>query len=189
MSTPLLFPQSDLTLAGCIPRIRQRQDKRDSTGRKLVNNYSSEFLSAYVEWRKSRFEALPLNRKCDSGWYQALSNDHIWHQWFSNGLVQSETMLSRSALAHVYDNLKPKTTGTSLSIESTKRGPLVFRHACNTRFQLKKLIYFFCPQQLAARGRRPTSQPRSARRKICSTPSTATLHRQAQSRELRGQTS
>jgi hypothetical protein len=160
---------------------------------KLVNNlnYSSEFLSTYVEWRKSRFEELqvPLNRKCYSGWYQALSNDHIWHQWFLNGLVQSETMLSRSALAHVYDNLKPKTTGTSLSIESTKRGPLVFRHACNTHVQLKKMIDFFCPQQLAARGQRPTSQPRSARRKFCLTPSIATFHRQAQSRELRGRTS
>ena len=54
-------------------------------------------------------EALPGYRKVD-WWYEAMVREDIWHQWFSNGIVESETMLSRSALAHIYENLKPKTT-------------------------------------------------------------------------------
>ena len=144
--------------------MRHRRTKRDLSDRKLASTQtqSPEFLSKYVEWRNSRLEALPGYRKVD-WWYEAMVREDIWHQWFSNGVVESETMLSRSALAHIYKNLKPKTTVTS---GSTKRGLLFFRRARNAPIQFKKLIDFFCPQQLAARGLRPTSQPRSGRRKI-----------------------
>jgi hypothetical protein len=62
---------------------------------------------------ESRFEALPSTRKCDRGWYQALLNYTSWHQWFLAGIVESATMLSRSTLVHLYDNVKAKTAGTS----------------------------------------------------------------------------
>ena len=103
-------------------------------------------------------EALPENRKCDR-WYQAMVNDNIWHRWFLDGTVESETMLSRSALAHMYDNVKAKTNGTSPSIGSAKRGPLVLHRARNVRIRFKPRIDSFYPLQL--RGRR-TRHPRSA---------------------------
>jgi hypothetical protein len=37
-------------------RKRMREDKRDSSGRKIVMVPSSEFLSKFVEWRKSRLQ-------------------------------------------------------------------------------------------------------------------------------------
>ena len=60
MSSPLL-PPNDLTQVESSPKRprRQRHGRRDSTGRKIIYSYSSEFLSKYVEWRKSRFEARP----------------------------------------------------------------------------------------------------------------------------------
>jgi len=140
MSSPLL-PPNDLTQVESSPKRprRQRHDRRDSTGRKIIYSYhSSEFLSKYVEWRKSRFEALPSTRKCDSGWYQALSNDNIWHCWFLAGIVESETMLSRSTLAHIYDNVKAKTT--SPSVGSAKRGPLGLHRARSARIQIRHSI-------------------------------------------------
>ena len=96
-------------------------------------------------------EALPENRKCDQ-WYQAMVDDNIWHQWFLDGIVESETMLSRSALAHIYDKAKAKTT--SPSIGSAKRGPLVLHRARNAHIRFKQQVDFFC--QLQLRGRRPT---------------------------------
>ena len=139
MSSPLL-PPNDLTQVESSPKRprRQRHDRRDSTGRKIIYSYSSEFLSKYVEWRKSRFEALPSTRKCDSGWYQALSNDNIWHCWFLAGIVESETMLSRSTLAHIYDNVKAKAT--SPSVGSAKRGPLGLHRARSARIQIRHSI-------------------------------------------------
>ena len=107
------------------PIVRHRRTKRDLTGRKLASTQtqSPEFLSVYVEWRNARLEALPENRKVD-WWHEAMVKENIWHQWFSDGIVEGETMLSRSTLAHIYDNLKPKTT---LPNGSTKRGPPIFR--------------------------------------------------------------
>ena len=49
-------------------------------------------------------------------------SENIWHQWFLVGIVESETMLSRSALAHIFDNVKAKA---SPSIGSAKRGLLI----------------------------------------------------------------
>ncbi len=48
---------------------------------------------------------------------------------FLDGIVESETMLSRSALAHIDDKAKANTLGTSPSIGSAKRGPLVLHRA------------------------------------------------------------
>ena len=81
-------------------------------------------------------------------------------------------MLSRSALAHIYDKAKAKTT--SPSIGSAKRGPLVLHRARNARIRFKPQIDFFCPLQL--RGRRPTRQSRSASG-LSSTPSTTPMPR------------
>ncbi len=57
-------------------RKRMREDKRDSSGRKIVMVPSSEFLSKFVEWRKSRLESLPLHSNFDR-WYEALSKENI----------------------------------------------------------------------------------------------------------------
>jgi hypothetical protein len=104
MSSPLL-PPNDLTQVESSPKrsLRQRHDsdRHDSTGRKIIYSYSFEFLSKYVEWRKSRFEALPSpsTRKCYSGWYQALSNDNIWHFWLEQWRVK---LCSRGARWLIY---------------------------------------------------------------------------------------
>jgi hypothetical protein len=85
--------------------------KLNLTGGKLASTQtqSPEVLSEsrYLEWRNFRLEALPENRKVD-WWHEAMVKENIWHQWFSDGIVKSETMISRSALAHIYENLKPK---------------------------------------------------------------------------------
>ena len=105
---------------------------------------------------------------------QALSNDHIWHHLFLDGMVESDAIFSMSTLAHIHDNVKVKTLGTSPSIGSAKRGPLVLHRARNARIRFKQQIDFLCPLQL--RGRRPTRQSRSARG-VSSTPSTAPMPR------------
>ena len=66
-------------------------------------------------------KTLPENRKVDR-WHEAMLSESIWNQWFLLGIVESETMLSRSALAHIFDNVKAKTTGASPSVGSAKRG-------------------------------------------------------------------
>jgi hypothetical protein len=53
------------------PTKRMREDKRDSSGRKIVMVPSSEFLSKFVEWRKSRLESLALNHNFDR-WYDSV---------------------------------------------------------------------------------------------------------------------
>jgi len=148
--------------------VRNHHKKRELNGGKYssTETMSSEFLSKFVDWRNSRFKALPENRKCDR-WYQALLNNGVWQQWFLDGLVQSDRIANR-ILCTRYPSLAPHEHPS----HSIKLFYFVW-------------IYVFCLPQL--RGRRQLT--RSARRKICSTPSTATLHRQAQSRELRGQTS
>jgi hypothetical protein len=120
------------------PLARRRHSKRDSTGRKLASTQtqSPAFLSAYVEWRNSRLEALPKTRKFDR-WHEAMVNEGIWPRWFSAGIVESEVMLSRSALAHIYDNVKAKTAGTSPSIGPAKRGPLGMHRTRSARIQIK----------------------------------------------------
>jgi hypothetical protein len=125
------------------PTVRNRHNKRDLTGRKLASTQtqSPEFLSKYLEWRNSRLEALPENRKVD-WWHEAMVKENIWHQWFSDGVVESETMLSRSALAHIYENLKPKPK-TTVTSGSAKRGPLFFRRPRNAFIQFERLIDFF----------------------------------------------
>jgi hypothetical protein len=84
-------------------------------------------------------------------------DDNIWHRWFSDGIVESETILSRSTLAHIYDKIKAKTT--SPSIGSAKRGPLVLHRARNARIRFKPQIDFLLLLKL--RGRR-ARYPRSA---------------------------
>ena len=62
---------------------------------------SSEFLSKFVEWRKSRLESLPLNRNFDR-WYEALSKENIiWHQWMLDGLVNIEIPTRNSLASYV----------------------------------------------------------------------------------------
>ncbi len=121
----------------------------------------------------------------------------VFGVWILEGVVENDNIPSMCTLAHIYDAIKDRSPKGSTGKAMPPRAAMAaFKHD----IQFQKRIDFFCPQQLAARGRRPTSQPRSAfrakgnidasaRRKICSTPSTATLHRQAQSRELRVQTS
>ena len=117
------------------PIARHRHNKRELKSGLLVKTHvlSSDFLSKYVDWRKSRIVALPPNRKCDRC-YQAMVNDNIWHRWFSDGTGDSlsEIMLSRSALAHIYDNVN---TGTSPSIAFAKRGLSVLLRTRITRIQ------------------------------------------------------
>ena len=116
--------------------MRHRHTKRDVTGRKLASTQtqSPAFMSTYIEWRNSRLEALPENRKVDR-WHEAMVNDNIWHQWFLAGIVESENMLSRSTLAHIYDGVKAKTARASPSIGSAKRGPLSLHRARSARIQ------------------------------------------------------
>ena len=145
---------------------------------------SPEFILKYIEWRKSRVAMLAPTRKRDRGWYESATG--IWSQWILEGVIENDNIPSMRTLAHIYDAIKDRSPkGCTGKSHAPAAAMVAFKHD----IQFQKLIDFFCPQQLAARGRRPTSQPRSARRKIFSTPSTATLHRQAQSRELRGQTS
>ena len=121
--------------------MRHRHTKRDVTGKKLASTQtqSPAFLSTYVEWRNSRLEALPANRKVDR-WHEAMVNDNIWHRLFLAGTVESEIMISRSALAHIYDNVKAKTAGTSPSVGSAKRGPLGLHRARSARIQIRHSI-------------------------------------------------
>jgi hypothetical protein len=60
----------------------------------------------------------------------------ITHQWFLAGTVESETMLSRRALEHIYDNVKARTA----SIGSVKRGPLGLHCARRARIQIRYSI-------------------------------------------------
>ena len=143
---------------GAWPVTRSRKfHAREPKSVKLVSTQilSSEFMSSYVEWRNSRMEALPENRKCDR-WYQAMVDDNIWHGWVLDGIMESETMLSRSALAHIYDNVKAMTPGKSPSIGSAKRGPLVLHRARNAHIRFKPQNDFFCQLQLRGRSRWPT---------------------------------
>ena len=156
MSTPTI-PDSGSPIA------RNHHNKRELNSGKLVGTQllSSDFLSKYVEWRNSRIAALPPNRMCDR-WYQAMMKENVWHQWFLVGTVESETMLSRSALAHIFDKVKARA---SPSIRSAKRGLLVLHsNARNHHFRYSIFfvwIDFFSPLQL--RGRRPASRSSSAR--------------------------
>ena len=142
---------------------KKREFKLNGCRYSSTEAMSSEFLSKFVDWRNSRFNALPENQKCDR-WYQALLNDGIWQQWFLDGLVESEDILSRSTLAHIYDKLNPTKPNTGSPIGSSARGihSLAPREH---RSHLIELLYFvwiyiFYPLQL--HGRRPL--PRSARR-------------------------
>ncbi len=53
------------------------------------------------------------------------------------GTVESEIMISGSALAHIYDNVKAKTAGTSPSVGSAKRGPLGLHRTRSARIQIR----------------------------------------------------
>jgi hypothetical protein len=95
-------------------------------------------MSTYVEWRNSRLEA---NRKVDR-WHEAMVNDNIWHRLFLAGTEESETMISRSALTHAYDNVKAKAAGTSPSVGSAKTSkpqPIqrFLTRARSARFQIR----------------------------------------------------
>ncbi len=70
-------------------------------------------------------------------------NNNIWHQWFLAETVESEIMISRSVLAHIYDNVKAKTAGTSPSVGSAKRGPLGLHCACSASFQNSNQTFYF----------------------------------------------
>jgi tetratricopeptide (TPR) repeat protein len=81
------LPLSPNYCTGGSPIVRHRHTKRDVTGKKLASTQtqSPAFLSTYVEWRNSRLEALPANRKVDR-WHEAMVNDNIWHRWFLAGM-------------------------------------------------------------------------------------------------------
>jgi hypothetical protein len=128
---------------GGSPIVRHCHTKRDVTGPKWasIQTQSPAFMSTYVEWRNSRLEALQANRKVDRR-HKAMVNDNIWHRWFLAGLgtEESETMISRSALAHIYDNVKAKTAGGSPSVGSTKRSPLGLQSTRSSRIQTRYLF-------------------------------------------------
>jgi hypothetical protein len=63
--------------------------------------------------------------------------ENVWHQWFLVGTVESETMLSRSALAHIFDNVKARA---SPSIRSAKRGLLFLHRNARSHFKFKCCI-------------------------------------------------
>ena len=154
MSTPLL--DSPIEVNKLVNPIKHfRNDKRDSSGRKVVFIPSPEFLAEYVVWRQSRMETLPSKCAFDR-WYEALSKEHIWHQWMLHGLVKSMDIPTRITLAHLYVNAK--STQTEKRFGSAKRGLLVLHsNARNHHFRYCIFfvwIDFFSPLQL--RGRRPT---------------------------------
>jgi hypothetical protein len=59
-------------------------------------------------------------------------NDNIWHLWFLDVLIDSETMLSMSVLAHIYDNDKK-----GLVHSSDRQARSVCLDAHNTPIQFK----------------------------------------------------
>ena len=98
-------------------------------------------------------EALPHNRECDR-WHQAMKDDNIWHRRFSEGIVESETMPTRSTLAHIYMVMSRQRRSEPVHPSDPPRGPLVLHRARNARIRFKQRIDFFYSRQL--RGRRPT---------------------------------
>mmetsp|Transcript_55333 Transcript_55333/g.115744 ORF Transcript_55333/g.115744 Transcript_55333/m.115744 type:complete len:86 (+) Transcript_55333:250-507(+) len=54
-------------------------------------------------------ETLPSKCAFDR-WYEALSKEHIWHQWMLHGLVKSMDIPTRNTLAHLYVNAKSPQT-------------------------------------------------------------------------------
>ena len=106
-------------------------------------------------------KTLPKNRKVDR-WHEAMVSENIWHQWFLVGIVESETMLSRSALAHIFDNVKAKA---SPSIGSAKRGLLIVHRRnhfkvryCIISCELISFPICSCAAAAAAGGRRVNHQ-------------------------------
>jgi hypothetical protein len=55
-----------------------------------------ESTHCYLEWRNSRLEALPCRKV--GRWHEAMMKEDNWYRWFLAGTVESETMLSMSAL-------------------------------------------------------------------------------------------
>ena len=135
-----------------------------SSGPKVRFIPSPEFLAEFVEWRQSRMETLPSKCAFDR-WYEALSKEHIWHQWMLHGLVKSMDIPTRNTLAHLYVNAK--SPQTEKRVGSAKRGLLVLHsNARNHHHDFRYCIFFvwidyFSPLQL--RGRRPTRRSSSAR--------------------------
>jgi hypothetical protein len=124
MSTPLI--ESPITTIELLnPINRQRKDKRDSSGRKLVFIPNPEFIAEFVEWRQSRMENLPSKCAFDR-WYEALLKEHIWHHWMINGFVKSMDIPTRNTLAHLYVNAT--TPETEKRVGSAKRGLLVLHN-------------------------------------------------------------
>ena len=117
---------------------------------------SPEFILKYIEWSKSRVVLLSPTSKRDRGWYEPLPS--IWSQWILECVVENDNIPSMRTLAHIYDAIKEITKRYYWQSHARTR-KIALKH--NIRFT--KLIDFFCPQQLTARGLRPTSQPRSAR--------------------------
>ena len=103
-----------------------------------------------------------LARTCkrDRGGYEFLPG--IWSQWILEGVVENDNIPSMRNLAHIYDDIKDTSSEGSTGEVMPARAAIAFKH--NARFErLSENIY---PKQLAARGRRQMSQPRSARRKM-----------------------
>ena len=104
MSTPLSHSPIALTEL-VIPIKHRRNDKRDSSGRKVVFIPSPEFLAKFVDWRQSRLE-------------------NIWHQWMLRGLVTNMDIPSRNTLAHLYVNAKAPAIEKQIGSANVKRGLL-----------------------------------------------------------------
>jgi hypothetical protein len=140
--------------------VRHHQTKRDVTGHKLAST-QTQFMSTFVEWRNSRLESFLANRKVDR-WHEAMVNDKNWHRWFLAGTVESETIISRSAVAHIYDNVRAKTAGTSQLVGSAKRGPLGLHRTRSARIQIRYPIFCefirFPPGSCAVGGRQDNSE-------------------------------
>jgi len=122
MSTPLSHSPIDLTEL-VIPIKHRRNDKRDSSGRKVVFIPSPEFLAKFVDWRQSRQENLPSKCTFDR-WHEALLKEHIWHQWMLEGLVKNMDIPSRNTLAHLYVNAKTPAIENQIGSANVKRGLL-----------------------------------------------------------------
>jgi hypothetical protein len=81
----------------------------------------------YFQWRKARFDALPVGRRRDKGWWIALSTQKLWQKWVNEGLTESIIVQtpSRSILQKLYNRLVARS-----QITKGRRSQLLH----NTRF-------------------------------------------------------
>ena len=113
MSTPPSLFSSIAITELVNPKKKHFQSKCDSHGRRIMFLPSAEFLTAFLDWRQSRLEVLPLKCAFDR-WYEALLKENIWHQWMLRGLVKNMDIPRR--LSQAYQMRPEKNAENALNL-------------------------------------------------------------------------